>query len=71
MGRHEHHHEQKGANPFFDILYIAFMAIGDRVISCDKDLLGLAWVCWTEKRGCIFRYDTDSHTPKCFQPDRV
>lgn len=60
---------RKPPNPFFDNLYIAFMAIGDGIISCDKDLLKLSWVCWPEKREHILRYDTITHTPVPFQPD--
>ncbi len=59
----------KPANPFFDNLYIAFMALGDGIMSCDRDLLRLSWVCWPEKRDHIFRYDTDTHTPDQFKPD--
>ena len=59
----------KPANPFFDNLYIASMALGDGIISCDRDLLRLSWICWPEKRDDIFRYDTNTHTPNRFQPD--
>jgi hypothetical protein len=61
----------KPANPFFDNLYIAFMAIGDGIISCDKDLLALSWVCWPEKRRHILGYDSANHQPTQFRPDWV
>jgi len=59
---------RKPANPFFDNLYIASMALADGIISCDRDLLRLSWVCWPEKRDNIFRYDTNTHTPNRFKP---
>ena len=62
---------RKPANPYFDILYIACMAIADGIISCDTDLLRLSWVCWPEKREHILRYHTRTHAPKQFQPDWV
>ena len=60
---------RKPANPFFDLLYIAFMAIGDGIISCDEDLLTLSWACWAEKRQHILRFDSASGSPRQFQPD--
>lgn len=59
---------KKPANPFFDNLYIAFMAIADGVLSADKNLLKLAWACWPEKRENMFEYDMSEKQVRLFKP---
>jgi len=59
---------KKPANPFYDTMYIATIAIADGIISGDKNLLKLAWACWPDKRGNIYDYDTQEHQIIPFEP---
>ena len=59
---------KKPANPFYDTMYIAFMAIADGIVSADKNLLKLAWACWPDKREYIYDYDMREHRIIPFQP---
>ncbi len=60
---------KKLANQFLDMVYLAYVAIADGLFSCDKDLLGLAWAMWPEKRPTLYTYDSAKveimvYTPK-------
>ena len=59
---------KKPANPFYDTMYIAIMAIAEGVISMDKNLLKLAWACWPDKREHIYDYDMHEHQIIPFEP---
>lgn len=59
---------EKPANPFFDIIYVAYIAIADGVLSADKGLLKMAWACWPKKRGAIFEYSMQQRKVIPFTP---
>jgi len=52
---------RKPANPWFDMKYIAYMAIADGILSADIDQLKLAWACWPEKESSIYYFNTNDH----------
>ena len=58
----------KSPNPYFDTLYVAYVAIADGILSADKDLLKLSWVCWPEKRNNIYKYDMGKVKAAQFKP---
>jgi hypothetical protein len=59
----------KPANPWFDMHYIAYMAIADGLLSADMKQLKLAWACWPEKESSIYSLDTQDHTISQFRPE--
>ena len=50
----------KPANPSYDMIYVAHMAICDGLLSGDKTMLKIAWSCWPEKRKDIYTYDVNA-----------
>lgn len=54
MGQHG------AANTLKDFFQIAYMAIADGLLSVDKNMLRLAWVCWPKKREHLYTYDKDT-----------
>ncbi len=47
-------------NHAFDMKYIAHIAIADGLLSCDKNMLNVAWACFPEKRKNIMTYDHEA-----------
>ncbi|MCK4626745.1 MAG: hypothetical protein KAV00_15645 [Phycisphaerae bacterium] len=54
----EHAEPSKPANPSYDMIFVAHMAICDGLLSGDKTMLNIAWACWPEKRKDIYTYDS-------------
>ena len=59
----------KPANPWFDMDYIAYMAIAHGLLSADRNQLKLAWACWPEKESSIYSLSTQDHTISQFHPE--
>lgn len=59
---------RKPPNPYFDMVYVGYVAVADGILSTDKDLLKLAWACWPEKTGDIYELDMKSHRIGVFKP---
>lgn len=59
---------KKPPNPYFDMVYVGYIAIADGILSADKDLLKMAWACWPEKESGIYEFDTQSHRITTFNP---
>lgn len=59
---------KKPANPFFDTVYVSHIAIADGVLSCDKDLLRMAWACYPEKEGDLYELDAQTRSIATFKP---
>ena len=58
----------KLTNQFFDIEYLAYMAMADGLFSGDKYLLKLAWACWPDKREGLYEYVQGEKTMRIFTP---
>jgi hypothetical protein len=56
------------ANIAFDMTYVAHMAVLDGLLSCDGDMLKLAWACWPEKRQDIHTLDRASGEIVAYRP---
>ena len=53
------------ANPSYDMVHVAHMAICDGLLSTDPTMLNIAWACWPEKRDGLMTYD---HSRKAIVP---
>jgi len=47
---------EKPANPMYDTVLLATVAIADGLLSNDKDLRLLTWACWPRQRERIYMY---------------
>jgi len=56
-------------NPFFDAMYVAYVAIADGLLSCDRGQLGLAWAVWPAKRNGLYYWDQCTGAERPFSLD--
>lgn len=56
------------ANPYFDMVYVSYIAIADGILSSDKNLLKIAWACYPEKEEDLYEFDTQTHEIATFKP---
>ena len=56
------------ANPTYDMLNVAHMAICDGLLSAEKTMLNIAWACWPEKRDSLVTYDQSKKAIVPYEP---
>ena len=56
------------ANPSYDMIYVAYMAICDGILTNDATLLNIAWACWPEKRDSLMKYDQSKNAVVPYKP---
>ncbi len=58
----------KPANPSYDMLYVAHMALCDGLLSNDTIMLNAAWACWPEKRDGLLTYEQEKKAIVPYEP---
>jgi hypothetical protein len=59
---------KKPANTYYDMDYIAHIAITDGLISADIVMLKIAWACWPAKRDNIFVFHFNEQNVRLYKP---
>jgi hypothetical protein len=59
----------KEANAFYDMEYLAYMAIADGIVTNDKMMLKVAWSLWPEKRENLFVLNQEEKVLVRFTPE--
>lgn len=60
---------RKPVNAYYDLMYVAYMAMADGLLARDPLMSYVAWACWPGKREHIYTYDQDRREIERFIPD--